>query len=74
MGGQRALRLLNAGYPMLVYNRAAAKVKPLIVEEAQAADSVGRVSREAEVLFAVLSYGHGGLIGVDFATVDKETS
>jgi len=55
MGSRMASRLLDSGYPLLVYNRTAAKLKPLIVEGALAASSVDEVSKEADVLFTSLS-------------------
>jgi len=46
---------LDAGYPLLVYNRTAAKLKPLIAEGALAASSIAEVSKKTDVLFTSLS-------------------
>jgi 3-hydroxyisobutyrate dehydrogenase len=55
MGSRMAARLLDAGYPLLVYNRTAAKLKPLIAEGALAASSIAEVSKKTDVLFTSLS-------------------
>lgn len=55
MGSRMAARLLDAGHPLLVYNRTAAKLKPLIAEGALAASSIAEVSKKTDVLFTSLS-------------------
>lgn len=55
MGGPMAARLLDAGYPVTVWNRTAAKLAPLVARGAAAADGPAGVARAADVVMTCLT-------------------
>ena len=54
MGGAMALRLVEAGYPLVVCDPDAARLSPLIAKGAVAAASAREVADRAEIVFACL--------------------
>ncbi|MBX5477320.1 MAG: NAD(P)-dependent oxidoreductase [Clostridia bacterium] len=50
MGGHMARNLLRAGFPVTVYNRTAAKARPLLDEGAEWAPSPAAVARQADIV------------------------
>jgi 3-hydroxyisobutyrate dehydrogenase-like beta-hydroxyacid dehydrogenase len=54
MGGRMAGRLIQAGYPMVVYDTSEATVAPLVSLGAQRADSPAAVASTAEIVLASL--------------------
>ncbi len=57
MGGPMARRLARAGYPVTVWNRDAAKAKPLEAEGATVAASAADAVRDADIVFTMLTNG-----------------
>ncbi|MFQ5773407.1 MAG: NAD(P)-dependent oxidoreductase [Kiloniellaceae bacterium] len=57
MGGRMAANLLEAGYPLAVWNRTADKARPLAGQGARAHDTPGAAAAEAEVVFTMLTDG-----------------
>ena len=55
MGGPMAKRLLDAGYPLTVWNRAAAKTKPLADAGAVVVDSPAAVAGASDIVLACLT-------------------
>ena len=55
MGGPMALRLLNAGYPLTVWNRTAAKADEAVAAGATRADTPADLARNADVVMACLT-------------------
>ena len=55
MGSRMALRLLEAGHPVLAFNRSPGRLAPVVDRGGQAAGSVAQVAREAGFLFTSLS-------------------
>lgn len=55
MGGPMALNVLQAGYPLTVWNRTASKAEPLLAEGAVWADSPTEVARRSEVVITIVS-------------------
>lgn len=55
MGAPMARRLLDAGYPLSVWNRTAAKAAPLVEAGAQAGDDPGAVAAASDIVFACLT-------------------
>jgi len=55
MGSRIAKRLLNAGYPIIVFNRDRAKVQALRAEGAEAAGDLGELASAADVIFSCLT-------------------
>jgi 3-hydroxyisobutyrate dehydrogenase-like beta-hydroxyacid dehydrogenase len=71
MGLPMALRLVNAGHEVTVWNRTAAKARPALARGAAAAESPAGAARGAEVAITMLStpeaveevvFGRGGLV------------
>ena len=56
MGAPIAGHILDAGYPLTVYNRTRAKAEPLIERGAVWADSVVEAARDADVVFTMVGY------------------
>ena len=70
MGAPMAARLLDAGYPLSVWGRTAAKVAPLAARGAEARASAADVARAADIVFLCLTdsaaveavvFGEGGV-------------
>ena len=55
MGSRMAGRLLDAGYPLIVYNRTAEKAKPLVERGAKLAKSPGEVSARSAFVISMLA-------------------
>jgi len=55
MGSRMGLRLREAGYELVAWNRTAAKLEPLVSAGAQAAATPAEVARAAEVTITMLS-------------------
>ena len=55
MGSRIARRLLDAGYPLAVYNRTAEKAQPLADAGAQVCDSPSRLAQQSDVVLTMLS-------------------
>ena len=71
MGAAMAGHLLNAGYPLVVFNRTAAKTQPLVERGARRASSAGEAAAAADVIITMVGYpydveevylGEGGII------------
>lgn len=71
MGAAMAGHLLNAGYPLVVFNRTAAKTQPLVERGARRASSAGEAAAVADVIITMVGYpydveevylGEGGII------------
>lgn len=56
MGGPMAGHLLDAGYPVTVYNRTRQKTNPLLDKGAQWADSPQSVAEQADVIFTIVGF------------------
>ncbi|MDR6181232.1 NAD(P)-dependent oxidoreductase [Asaia bogorensis] len=54
MGHAMAMRLLEAGYDLVVYNRTRSKADALVAHGAVVADTPAEVSRQADVVFSML--------------------
>ncbi len=54
MGGSMAGHLLNAGYPLNIFNRTRAKADPLIAKGAHFCESAAEVARCSDVIFTML--------------------
>ena len=57
MGQPMALRLLQAGYPLTVWNRSAAKVQPLLEYGAQPASTPAQAVAHADLVLTMLADG-----------------
>jgi 3-hydroxyisobutyrate dehydrogenase len=57
MGGAIAARLMEAGHQVTVWNRTAAKVKPLAEAGAEVADSPAAVAAASEGIITILTDG-----------------
>jgi 3-hydroxyisobutyrate dehydrogenase len=55
MGRPMALNILNAGYPLRVYNRTKSKMEPLMAAGAQVADSCREAATGADVVITMVS-------------------
>ena len=55
MGAPMAMRLLNAGYPLHVFNRTKEKAKPLLNSGAQWCNSPREVAATSEIVFTMVS-------------------
>jgi 3-hydroxyisobutyrate dehydrogenase-like beta-hydroxyacid dehydrogenase len=55
MGSRIARRLLDAGYPLAVYNRTLEKAQPLAAAGAQVCDSPSRLAQQSDVVLTMLS-------------------
>jgi len=55
MGGPMARKLLQAGYPLVVWNRTAEKMKPLVAAGATPAGSPRELAERAEVIFTMVT-------------------
>jgi 3-hydroxyisobutyrate dehydrogenase-like beta-hydroxyacid dehydrogenase len=55
MGSRIARRLLDAGYPLAVYNRTLEKAQPLADAGAQVCDSPSRLAQQSDVVLTMLS-------------------
>jgi 3-hydroxyisobutyrate dehydrogenase-like beta-hydroxyacid dehydrogenase len=70
MGGRMAKRLLDAGHPVVGYNRTRAKAEPLAAAGMRLAESPRAVAEAADVVFSMVTDGHalravaGGAEGV----------
>lgn len=71
MGAAMAGHLLDAGYPLVVFNRTAAKAQPLVERGARWASSAGEAAAQADVTITMVGYpydveevyfGEGGII------------
>jgi len=58
MGVAMAGHLLDAGYPLVVFNRSRAKAEPLLVRGAKWADSAGEAASRADVTITMVGYPH----------------
>ncbi len=56
MGSRMAKRLLDAGYPVVGYNRTAAKAEPLVAAGMKLASSPRQVAEAADVIFSMVSH------------------
>jgi 3-hydroxyisobutyrate dehydrogenase len=56
MGGSICGHLLNAGFPLTVYNRTRAKAEPLLARGARWADSPQAVAEASQVVFTMVGY------------------
>lgn len=59
MGSRMAVRLLDAGYPLAVWNRSADKTAPLAARGARAAATPGDACAAADIAITMLSDGPG---------------
>lgn len=57
MGKPMAARLLQAGYPLIAWNRTRAKSESLLPLHAQVADSPGEAVRDADIVISMLEAG-----------------
>jgi 3-hydroxyisobutyrate dehydrogenase-like beta-hydroxyacid dehydrogenase len=87
MGARVARNLLKAGYPVVVYDPAAAAVEPLVDDGAEAAAGAGDAAARVDVLFLslpdspqvlavaedVAASGRDGLVVFDLSTVAPST-
>jgi 3-hydroxyisobutyrate dehydrogenase-like beta-hydroxyacid dehydrogenase len=55
MGSRIARRLLDAGYPLTVYNRTAEKAQPLAEAGAQVSDSPATLAQQSDLVLTMLS-------------------
>jgi 3-hydroxyisobutyrate dehydrogenase-like beta-hydroxyacid dehydrogenase len=55
MGSRIAKRLLNVGYPLIVFNRDRAKAEPLRAEGAEVATDLGELASAVDVIFSCLA-------------------
>src|SRR5438067_7085518 len=55
MGSRIARRLLDAGYPLAVYNRTPAKTRPLADAGAEVCASPSRLAQQSDVVLTMLS-------------------
>ncbi len=84
MGIGMAKNLLNAGFPLAVYNRTRAKAEPLAAEGARIADTPADAAHDADVILTMLSDDdasrstwtgeHGALSGAKTGAVLIESS
>lgn len=58
MGGSMARHLLDAGYPLVVFNRTEAKAQPLLDAGARWAESAGEAASLADVTITMVGYPH----------------
>jgi 3-hydroxyisobutyrate dehydrogenase len=56
MGSSMCGRLLDAGFPAVVFTRTRAKAEPLLARGAEWADSPAAVARAADVVFSIVGY------------------
>ncbi|HEX4123284.1 MAG TPA: NAD(P)-dependent oxidoreductase [Tepidisphaeraceae bacterium] len=61
MGSRMAGRLLDAGYPLIVYNRTADKAKPLVDRGAKLAESPGELAERSAFVISMLTNGQAAL-------------
>lgn len=59
MGCSMAGHLIDAGYPLTVFNRTAAKCDPLVAKGAQLATSPAEVASASDVVFSIVGYPRG---------------
>jgi len=57
MGTPLALNLLRGGFELAVWNRTAAKTKPLLAAGASRAESIGQLTRRSDVVITMLTDG-----------------
>jgi 3-hydroxyisobutyrate dehydrogenase-like beta-hydroxyacid dehydrogenase len=55
MGGRIAVRLLDAGHELIVWNRTPEKARPLVARGAEEADTPARAARRAELVMTILA-------------------
>jgi len=55
MGKPMSGRLLEAGYPLVVYNRTKEKTKELVEKGAKVADSPAEVASQADITFTMVA-------------------
>lgn len=58
MGAAMAGHLLDAGYPLVVFNRTADKAQPLVERGARWASSAGEAAAQADVTITMVGYPH----------------
>ena len=58
MGQAMAGRLLDAGFPLVVYNRTAAKADDLVARGAMRADSPASLAEQTDIVFTILTDDH----------------
>jgi 3-hydroxyisobutyrate dehydrogenase len=58
MGSRMSIQLLNAGYELIVYNRTAQKIEPLLLLGAQRAKSISELAHTSDVICSCLSMPH----------------
>jgi len=58
MGAAMAGHLIDAGYPLVVFNRTAEKTQPLIERGARRAASAGEAAAQADVTITMVGYPH----------------
>jgi 3-hydroxyisobutyrate dehydrogenase len=56
MGSSMAGHLLDAGYPLVVFNRTRSRAEPLLARGAQWADSAGEAASRADVVITIVGY------------------
>lgn len=59
MGCSMAGHLIDAGYPLTVFNRTAAKCDPLVAKGAQLATTPAEVASASDVVFSIVGYPQG---------------
>lgn len=71
MGASMAGHLIDAGYPLVVYNRTPERARPLLERGARWADSAGAVAASSDVVITIVGYpsdveavylGEGGIV------------
>lgn len=55
MGGRIAVRLLDAGHELIVWNRTPEKARPLVARGAEEADTPAHAARRAELVMTILA-------------------
>jgi 3-hydroxyisobutyrate dehydrogenase-like beta-hydroxyacid dehydrogenase len=55
MGGRIAVRLLDAGHELIVWNRTPEKARPLVARGAEEADTPAQAARRAELVMTILA-------------------
>ena len=89
MGNPMASRILNAGYPLTVYNRTTEKTEALVKAGATRASSIGELVSKSDIIFTMLSddqavkavYGGSEIKGsangklfIDMSTIKPDTA
>jgi 3-hydroxyisobutyrate dehydrogenase-like beta-hydroxyacid dehydrogenase len=56
MGSRMAANLIKAGYDLVIYNRTAAKAKPLLDAGAEWSDTPAELATQVDLVFTVLAH------------------